>query len=85
MMSDYITLNPTVNSLNLGKAISDLRIDATKKLDDLIYQLENDTTVTANDLWVKLKAAQDSTTTESAYICVGILNQLKARKQISDW
>lgn len=84
-MSDCMKLNPTVNSLNLGKAINDLRIDATKKLDDLIYQLENDTTVTANDLWVKLKAAQDSTTTESAYTCVGILNQLKARKQITDW
>lgn len=75
----------TINIFTVSRVITDVRIEAIKRLDDAIYRLKNDTDVTAADLWDQLRIAQSSNSPESAYTCMGILNQLKARRQITDW
>lgn len=59
--------------------------DARKRFDDAIYQRKHNTTTTAADLWAELKVAQETPGFASGFTCMGILNELKDRKQIPAW
>lgn len=61
--------------------------DAEKRFDDAIYRTQRGKTNTAQELWADLAIAQESPGDGlvSGLTCAGILNELKARKQISGW
>ena len=59
--------------------------DARKSFDDAIYRMEHNTKTTAQDLWAELKVAQETPGFASGFKCMGILNELKDRKQIPAW
>lgn len=71
----------TVNLTSLEVVIDDTR----KKFDDAIFRCRTGNTKTADDLWKELAIAQESEGDGlvSALKCVGIVNQLSQRKQIS--
>lgn len=68
-----------------NSGLSEIADSARKRFDDAIYRLRTGDTKTAEDLWAELKIAQSSTDATSAYVCMGLLNNLKRRGQISDW
>lgn len=62
----------------------DVVIDASrKKFDDAIFRCKTGETKTADELWDELAVAQEQEGIVSALKCVGIVNQLSRRKQIS--
>lgn len=71
----------TANFSSLDIVLEDTR----KKFDDAIFRCRTGDTKTADDLWAELAIAQEAEGDGlvTALNCVGIVNQLSRRKQIS--
>lgn len=65
--------------------LESIAIDARRSFDDAIYRMNHNTKTTAQDLWAELKVAQETPGFASGFKCMGILNELKDRKQIPAW
>jgi len=76
-----MTTKPAVNLSSLEFVINDAR----KKFDDAIFRCRTGDTRTADQLWEELAVAQEAEGDGmvNALKCVGIVNQLSRRKQIS--